>query len=165
MINVVGMIEQYKDEQLVKFIKSQNDVWSEKSDCKVMKIWATKNKRNIFQALLEVDVETFCKIMKQGNLFVNYDVCAVYDATDIKICYKCSGLNHVAKSCSNSKIVCPKCSLEHTVKECPSTSLPICINCVNAGLDENNHFVWDKTKCTVYIKKLEHHKLSIFCKE
>ena len=63
---------------------------------------------------------------------------------------KCSGLNHVVKSCSNSKIVCPKCSLEHTVKECPSISLPKCMNCVNAGLDENNHLAWDKTKCTIY---------------
>ena len=52
MIKVVGMIEQYKDEQLVKVVKSQNDVWSEKSVCNVTKIWATKHKKKYFSSFV-----------------------------------------------------------------------------------------------------------------
>ena len=161
-LKLVGMIEKYSEDQLLKFLKAQNDVFSEDSKCSVVKIWSTKNNKHLYQALLDIDRITFCKVMTQGNLFVNYDVCSVFDATDLKICYKCSGFNHFQTSCKSSKFVCPKCSLDHSVKECPSDAVPRCANCVNAKLAENKHFVWDIKKCTVYQKKLEHYKLSIF---
>lgn len=159
-LRIVGMIEGYSDDKLLEFVKTQNDVFGEASMCNVLKIWPTKKNRNIYQALLEVDAATYGKVLNLGHLFINYDVCAVYDGLQLKLCYKCSGLNHFQKSCTNNKVACPKCSLDHYIKDCPSNAQPKCVNCYNAKIADNSHFAWDASKCTVYKKKLEHYKAS-----
>lgn len=161
-LRLVGMIEKYSDDQLLKFIKAQNNVLCDVSECKVVKIWPTKKNNQLYQAVIQIDSESFCKVIQQGHLFVNYDVCAVYDATDIKICYKCSGFNHFQSTCKSTIFVCPKCSLDHSIKDCTSTATPRCANCVNAKIADHDHLIWDLSKCTVYQKKLEHYKLSLF---
>lgn len=161
-LKLVGMIEEYTEDQLLKFIKTQNKVLSENSECRIVKIWPTKKNVHLYQAIVELDSDTFRKVMTQGNLFVNYDACTVYDATDLKICFKCSGFNHFQNKCKSTKFVCPKCSLDHSIKDCASDAAPKCANCLNAKLTDYNHFVWDSVKCTVYQKKLEHYKHSLF---
>lgn len=161
-LKIVGMIEEYTAAQIVKFINHQNDMFSDSSNYKVCKIWPTKKNNRVYQALLDVEAETYCKVMEQGHLFVNYDVCTVYDAIDLKLCYKCCGFNHYEKTCSSNILVCPKCSRAHNIKDCSETSVPRCINCVNAKIDDNNHVVWDSTKCTVYKKKLTHLRETLF---
>lgn len=162
-VKIVGMIEEYSEDQIVNFIRHQNALFSENSSCRIIKIWSTKKNSRIYQAVAEVDAETYCKILNQGHLFINYDVCTVYDAIKLNICFKCSGLNHYEKNCSCNKIVCPKCSFEHSVKDCPIDAVPKCINCVNAKISDDNHFVWDSEKCMIYKKKLAHYKETLFC--
>lgn len=161
-IKIVGMIEKYSNDDLVKFIRHQNELFSESNEVSVSKIWSTKSNKNLYQAILNVDAESYCKILNQGYIFVNYDVCMVYDAIELKICYKCSGFNHYEKTCASKKLVCPKCSGSHNVRDCPEDAVPKCINCVNARVTDCNHHVWDKVNCTVYKKKLLHYKDSLF---
>lgn len=161
-VKIVGMIEEYSDDQLLTFIKTQNDVIGENSKCNVRKIWPTKKNRRVYQAILEMDAETYFKLLELGNLFVNYDVCAVYDAIELRMCYKCSGFNHSSNNCNSNKTACPQCSLEHDIKSCPANFISKCINCVNAKILDCNHSAWDTTKCPIYKRKLEHYKSSLF---
>lgn len=159
-LKIVGMSEKYSEEQLLLFLKSQNNVMCENSVCKVLKVWPTKKCSDVYQAIVELDGETYCRVLNTGNLFVNFDNCIIYEALDLKICYKCSGLNHVQKFC-NATIACPKCSLNHCISDCNSSNLR-CINCVNAKLDDCNHAALDTSKCPTYKQKLEQYKSSLF---
>nr|CAH7748115.1 unnamed protein product [Callosobruchus chinensis] len=90
------------------------------NDCTVLKVWPTKKRGEIYQALLEVDCATYPDLLGQGSVLVNVDNCVVYDALGLKICFKCCGLNHSAKDCKKSEQICIKCAGNHKVSECNS---------------------------------------------
>lgn len=160
-VRIVGLTDQYSDEDILKYLKGQNDALSSVSHLKILKTWATKRNANIFQTLVEVDAATYGLIMNRAKLFVNYDACAVYEATDIRVCFKCSGFSHSQSNCVNNDTVCPKCSGCHSLFNCTSSILR-CINCVTAKLDDVEHAVWDADKCPIYKKKLNHLKSTNF---
>lgn len=157
---VVGMTEKYSEDQLLHFIKNQNDVLNECVDCKVIKIWATKKNHDIYQAILEVDTATYCRVMNLENLFINFDSCIVYDSIVLKMCFNCSGFNHFQSKCKSKVLACPKCSLNHKVANCTSNDLK-CVNCINAKCENSNHAAWD-SNCSIYKQKLEQYKATIF---
>lgn len=121
--------------------------------CKVLRIWPTKKNSRVYQGLLEVDADTFCSVIKEGRLFISYDVGSVYDAIELKFCFKCSGFNHFQKSCVSNKIACPKCSWCSWYQ---GLSSGLRSNCMNAKLPDVRHFAWDGVKCSVYKKKIAH---------
>lgn len=160
-VKIVGLMENYSADDMLKYLKGQNDIFSDESQVKILKSWATNKDPNIFQALVELDAATYGLVMERGKLFINYDACIVYDATDIRICYKCSGFNHGQSYCSQKKTVCPKCSGNHPLNTCTS-SVRKCINCTNANLTDTDHAVWEAEKCPIYKKKLNYLKSSAF---
>lgn len=66
-------------------MSGQNNVISKTSHLRVLKTWATYKNSEIFQSVIEMDTDTHTMVMKRGKLFVNFDVCTVYDATDLMI--------------------------------------------------------------------------------
>nr|CAI5856370.1 unnamed protein product [Callosobruchus analis] len=98
---------------MVAMLKSQNRIFGNSSDWKVLKVWPTKKRGEIYQALLEVDCATYSGLLGQGSVLVNVDNCVVYDALGLKICFKCCGLNHYAKDCKKSEQICIKCAGNH----------------------------------------------------
>lgn len=80
------------------------------------------------QAIIEVDIESYNNIIGTGKLLVGYDSCKVWDATQIRRCFKCSGFNHMSTQCKQKEPTCSKCS--HLLKECQSSSLK-CVNCMS----------------------------------
>nr|CAH7725744.1 unnamed protein product [Callosobruchus chinensis] len=143
--------------RMVAMLKSQNRIFGNSSDCTVLKVWPTKKRGEIYQALLEVDCATYSGLLGQGSVLVNVDNCVVYDALGLKICFKCCGLNHYAKDCKKSEQICIKCAGNHKVSECNSAQLK-CVNCVSARNAQVDHAVWDSAKCCYYRSKLEEYK-------
>ncbi|CAH1110249.1 unnamed protein product [Psylliodes chrysocephalus] len=117
-IRIVGMIEKHEPDELISLLKYQNDGIQSSRVCSVVKIWATKKNDKMHQTTLEIDAETYVKAMSLQSLFVGWDVCSVFDAIDITLCYKCSGFGHNQGSCLKN-IACPKCSRPHQFKDCP----------------------------------------------
>nr|CAI5849578.1 unnamed protein product [Callosobruchus analis] len=107
------MTENIACDRMVAMLKSQNRIFGNSSDCKVLKVWPTKKRGEIYQALLEVDCATYSGLLGQGSVLVNVDNCVVYDALGLKICFKCCGLNHYAKDCKKSEQICIKCAGNH----------------------------------------------------
>ncbi|XP_045471764.1 uncharacterized protein LOC123678671 [Harmonia axyridis] len=159
-IRIVGLVENYSSDDILKFLRGQNSVLSDVTHLRVLKTWATRKNPNVFQALIELDAGAYGLVMDLGKLFVNFDACSVFDATDVRICFRCSGFNHIQSNCS-LKITCPKCTGEHPLNKCTSSTLK-CINCNNANLADTSHAVWDAAKCPIYKKKLNNLKSSIF---
>lgn len=111
----------------------------------------------VFNMVLEVDGESYEKIMTEKKLKHHFEVYRVVDSIYIRRCYQCWGFNHHRIDCKND-LACPKCAGNHEAKECNNETKK-CINCikfnerVGTSLDFN-HDVWS-SQCGVFKKKLE----------
>lgn len=167
-VRIVGMADKLDSNEIVQLIQVQNrELIGGKFNCKVLEITSLKKRTDIYQAIVQFDVETYNNIVSRGNgkLFIGYDVCSVYDAIDIKRCYNCSGFSHFSKECSAGVIHCPKCSGDHLVKNCNCATLK-CINCIKSNNAKNtefdvSHAAWDRN-CPVYIQKINEFKSNMF---
>lgn len=124
-------------------------------------MWPTKKKPSVFQAILQVDKETYNYLISCGSIFVGYDYCAVYDAINVDRCFNCNAFGHSSRVCK-STLACPRCSENHRVADCKSDVLK-CSNCsVKTGTNITNHAAWDLS-CPTFIaqqKKIVHNILS-----
>lgn len=59
------------------------------SKLKVQKIWLTKKNKYIFQAAMQVDVNTYSNMMciGKGKLIIGFDICDVFDCIHVRRCY------------------------------------------------------------------------------
>lgn len=151
-------------EALCNKIREQNNqLFEENSSLKIIKIEENKRNENLISIIIEIDPKAYNKIMASKKLFIGWSSCHVYDAIDLKRCFKCSHFGHMGDKCKNEH-ACPRCSKNHELKSCKSKSVK-CVNCVrfnhkhNAKL-ETNHAAWDRN-CPVYVKRIELKKKSI----
>ncbi|CAH1991997.1 unnamed protein product [Acanthoscelides obtectus] len=156
-LKIVGISESMSLDELHSNLIAQNIVLKNSSECKVLKLWPTKKSPGVFQAIVDVDNTTYLKLLERGHVLVNFDSCKVYDAVDLKVCFKCCGLNHYAKFCKSDRQVCVKCSQPHMISECSEQVLK-CNNCVNARYPDVHHAAWDSSKCKFYKDKLIEYK-------
>lgn len=164
-IRVVGLSEKFENQQVTDYIIKQNsDIFKSNSTCKVLDIKPIKKKNDVYQALLQVDVESYTNILKCGHLIVGFDSCTVYDAVDVPRCYKCNGFYHNANNCKKLNYTCPRCSDTHKLEECKSANLK-CINCCNLKENANVnvcHAVWDYDNCMAYKNTITKLKCDVF---
>lgn len=166
-VKIVGISQKYNNEELSDLvehvIKMNSSIFNLNSICKVLKFFPTKKNNNIFQAVLQVDRDSYDRLMSAGNLFVGYDFCSVFDALDVYRCFHCNEFGHTHRVCKN-KLCCPRCGQEHELKNCTVMNLK-CPNCVKLSTKDNvdrelAHAVWD-TRCPVYMTALEKLKSDI----
>jgi hypothetical protein len=123
-----------------------------------------KKIENLCNVVLQLDGESYNKVMTSGKLLTGWESVRVVDNIYIRRCYKCYGFNHNAAECKHDA-VCSRCtSTEHNYKACEAAGEK-CINCIktNAHLKTHldvNHSVWSR-ECLVYKKKLEISKRGI----
>lgn len=159
-IRIVGMSECYDEDTLKNCLFKQNpNIFSVNSVVKFVRSWPTKKHNDVFQSLLQLDMETYKLACSRGYVLIGFDRCSVYEVFDLTRCYNCNGFNHSKKFCKN-KTRCPICSGEHELKNCPDNSVKQCINCINlkhsSKLDINiDHTAWDFNNCFAYKKALE----------
>ena len=156
----------------MNYVKVQNSqIIAENSELKLISFDPVKarldrggRRSKVFQAVVQLDIATYNKLLSAGQIFVGYDCCSVYDAIEITRCYNCCGYHHISAKCK-LKAVCPKCSGDHPVKECSSAVLK-CVNCFgarNAMPDiDFNHAAWDRG-CAVFQQKLKLFKDDVLC--
>lgn len=165
-IKVVGISEQASGDAILKYIKSQNkDIFADNSICEFLNLKPLKKNKHMYQATLQIDKVSYNKVMAQGKLFVGYDYCTVFDAIELRRCYKCNGFHHNAAKCSSNVTYCPRCAQNHKLEDCQS-NIENCINCINLNkkkADSNvnvNHTVWN-SNCTAYKQELDKLRSSI----
>lgn len=167
VIKIVGLSKHYEENSLIKLISfQQKHLIADQAQLKVLKVWATKRNKHIYQAKLQVDSVTFKNMLGIGKLNVGLDTCTIYESLDISRCFQCNGYNHTSKNCKSSQC-CPLCSEEHTVKECKADKIHYkCSNCFNLKEKQKlsidiNHAAWDHRNCYVYKQILENVKSEI----
>jgi hypothetical protein len=169
-IKIVGLTQNYSDEDyasLVEYVVKMNgSIFNLDSHCRVIRVFPTKKRPDVFQAILEIDRLAYETVMKRGGLVVGYDHCVVYDALEVSRCFNCNDFNHSSRSCFNVRS-CSRCSLDHDVKSCKSETLK-CINCVRLNKSKNlnldvAHAAWDTgcPACRTSIDKLKQDILAV----
>lgn len=126
------------------------DISNSISLCNVIKICKPKKSDKTFQVVLQLDIATYDRIIKLGNVFIGYDTCIVFDGVEVNRCFNCNEVNHSSKTCTKSP-----CSQNHLINDCSSQKLK-CSNCTNyKSFNRDNtiktdHAAWDITACQVY---------------
>lgn len=166
-IRIVGLSQQFDDESLLSYLCSQNkSVFFDDSTSRVISVKPLKKNNKVFQAILQVDLGTYSRLICEGHVFVGYDYCRVFDAVEVTRCFKCCGFHHYADKCSKKDHICPRCAGPHKVSDCGSHSLK-CINCSNSNDTRGSqysvdHCAWDTGRCHVYLETLSRFKSNIF---
>lgn len=166
-IKIVNVFEnvQISHEALSSKIKSQNtEIFDESSTIKIIKIESNKRNQEMINIIVEIEPKTYQKIMSKKRLLIGWNSCRIYDAIDLKRCFKCSQFGHLGKDCRAETTCCPRCSKQHELKDCKSRT-ENCINCIRHNKAKNTnlspkHAAWDNS-CPVYQMRLENKKKTI----
>ena len=166
-VKIVGLSSNISETDLSELfefvVKTNSNSFNLNSICNVVKVYPTRKNEKIFQAVIELDRTTYEHVIRLDFILVGYDYCKVYDAHELRRCFKCSEFNHSSRYCKKQR-ACPKCSEDHDLRDCKSEILH-CMNCVklektlNAEIDKN-HAVWDP-RCTVYKSTMDALKQNI----
>lgn len=153
-LKIIGLSTKDDDNVIVDFIKSQN-VGLENSEIKVVKVFQN-HRKNGYNCIIQVDGETFKKLMNEQKIFIGWDRCRVTECVDLLRCYNCSGFQHKSSECKRDK-ACPRCAQNHDLKECKQEKRE-CANCKFAvqsyhlNLDVD-HEAWSP-ECPTFLRKL-----------
>ena len=154
-LRIAGISEDINEDSIISFLTKQNKhIFTSSSQCKLLKYYPLKNRKNIFQIIIQVDIETYKPALDIGHCLIGLDGCNIFDAIEVFRCYNCNGLGHEKKACKNN-LSCPRCGDKHHIKECKAEKFN-CLNCCNVR-DKNNlteddvsHATWDYNKCMFY---------------
>lgn len=122
---IINVSEKYSDEQILCYIKKQNEFIPSSSNFKCIKLIQTP--RANYTYIIETDPATYNLIISNEKLSIGWDRCRVFENIYVRRCFKCLGFNHKSDECSKEK-VCLKCSGHHDIKQCQSTKVE-CVNC------------------------------------
>lgn len=156
-IKIIGMDEEYEEENLKEIVMEQNEIGEIKHFKIVKMIRVPGRKFNAVSVICEIDSEAFQKIMRRGKLNVEWEVCNVVENVNVLRCYKCCAYGHRSNDCTGKKI-CVRCAGDHDVKECLSEEEK-CINCVTLNSERKlninvDHAAWSPD-CPVYKRNLK----------
>lgn len=150
-IKIVDISEDTVEQEIIDCIKNQNSGLEDIKILKFIKMWKN-NKTLRSSVIIEVDGNSFKKIIDKGKINIGWNVCRVFEEISVLRCYKCCGYNHIAKDCKSEE-VCVRCgSNNHKSDVCDKKMS--CINCVKTNSRFNlklevDHSAIDQC-CSVY---------------
>lgn len=149
-------------------LDDNEEIFNSENDLEVLSVIEIKRgeNNNYSNVIIEINGAVYKKIMSTENPRLNFDwnKCKVFDAINVKRCYKCCSFSHMASECE-SDIVCFKCGLNHKSSGCKS-QIEKCINCVKSKSKLRNtqvdisHNAMSKA-CPIYQKIVNRRKRSI----
>lgn len=124
-VKLIGMSDKLSEDEMLKTMREQNEFLMN-SEIKIKTIFENK-KHNDFGAILEMDNESYNKILTGEKIKIGWCRCRVFECVDVRRCYKCCGYNHRSSQCKN-RLSCLKCGGEHLMKDCSARNY-VCVNC------------------------------------
>ena len=76
-------------------------------------------------------------LKKTKSLFIGNSKCPVTDRFNIKQCFKCQKLGHIAKDCDQESNTCMYCSASHMTSQCPNKNNCLQYRCINCSHSKN----------------------------
>lgn len=163
-VRIVGIPAYMDQESAFRSLLKQNDniFKSNASEYKCIKFWGTKSNKDIFQCIVEVDLDTYRELKSVSGLLVGLNSCSVYDDINVRRCYHCNAFNHVKKYCKY-KPTCSFCAGPHELQNCSldksKKEFKKCINCskIKVKPGDNSaanldlaHAAWEYNSCLAF---------------
>ena len=153
--NLVGFTFKMDKSDVIQSIINENNSWldvvtvsedtvSMRNDpCAILTVCDVIKCRNneVFRVLVTM-LKQMLAVIGKHKLSIGFSKCCLYDISNHNRCYNCQRSGHFAKECPHP-IACPRCSLEHSVRECQSVCVK-CVNCSLHGKDDVNHASYSK---------------------
>lgn len=158
-LKILDLPDEFSEVELKSCIAKQNP---QIASVEAWKLLVTKKMKKTYFAIIEVDLKSFTEVMEQGEIFVKWSVCRVYEYVNVLRCYKCGGFNHVSAKCEAEEL-CLNCGeSQHGVEECPIKTVG-CINCIRANksnLDLKLNISHSRYfhSCPIYVKHVHNVK-------
>lgn len=158
-VRLIGMSDEMDEEELKGTLVDQNEAFANLKHFKLRKTYCNNKLRfNNSSAIIELDAETYKRVLQEEKLNCGWDRCRVVDGLQVTRCYNCCAFNHKSKDCKAVSPKCPVCSGNHLVNECQSSSKE-CANCKKMNIErklklDTNHAAWSAS-CPVYLRQLE----------
>lgn len=97
-IKIVGITGKHEVDTMLNLLFSQNrHVFRDHDKISIVNIRRTKKNKDVYQAVIQVHEHSYQLAIEAGNLTLGYDFCAVFDALEVRLCFKCCGFNHTSK--------------------------------------------------------------------
>lgn len=153
-IRIYGIEEEMDDEELVRCLKNQNSE-SINGESKI-EVRMNKKVKNNYLVIIELDAQTFNRVMKTRRLKLKWQSCHISEHLGISRCFKCYSYDHRSDKCEG-EIECLKCGGNHVARTCKSKEV-MCNNCsqANESLQLNldvRHSILSE-ECPVYQRRL-----------
>lgn len=158
-IKIIGMSDEMDEDELRDSLVEQNDVFANLKHFKLRKTFHIEKWRfNNIGVFVELDAETFFKVLDLGKVNCGWNRCRVFDGLQVTRCFKCNGYGHKGADCRSEKQICPICSEDHKWEECKATAEK-CVNCEKLRVQRKvnvdaNHSAWS-SDCPVFQKEQE----------
>lgn len=160
---ITNICDKINEEDIIKELKGKNEALKD-MNLELKKVIKRKIRADtFFDVVIEVDIETFKKLLQIGTVYLAWRECKIEEHVHIKRCFKCNGFSHISSECRR-KQCCPRCAGEHKFDECESNSL-CCVNCKvfnnknNASLQTNHHAL--NKNCAVLLNRINKLKTKI----
>nr|CAH7716651.1 unnamed protein product [Callosobruchus chinensis] len=156
IINNAKGVNTISDDQLIDSLCTLNDLRDvNRSDIRVVTRLNSNDNQSI---VLEVSAAVRKLLIHKGNVCLGWNRCSVEDYVRVLQCYKCSGFGHLHGKCKSDLVAFPKCSGEHTIKNCTSDNRK-CANCNSYNKTHKaslsvDHSAWSHS-CPWYLKTIE----------
>ena len=164
VVRIVG-IPSYMDQisAFSSLLKQNENIFNKPvSEYKCIKFWETKKNKDIFQCIVQVDIDTYYNLKCVNSVLVGLNTCSVYDDVNVKRCYKCNAFNHTKKYCRNNP-TCSFCAGSHELNDCAlnksNLDLKKCVNCLklkekssqtNSDNIDCSHAAWEYSVCCAF---------------
>lgn len=105
-IKIVGFSKEITEQDFIDVILSQNRDIFDYFFCWLIKYWPPFENKNIYQAVVQVDVNAYNQLLQQKKILIGYSSCSVFDVVEVIMCFKCNDFNHTSTRCSKN-LQCP----------------------------------------------------------
>ncbi|XP_061502178.1 uncharacterized protein LOC133391519 [Anopheles gambiae] len=124
---IIGLSENYKEDEMVDLIKTQNNGFSTAYIKMLGKFEKADYKYKKYNVIIEVDHDTAIYLDREKKINIGFDRVYIHESFHIMRCFKCGQFGHKSTTCDNEE-TCSKCSGKHKTSDCKSSS-ESCINC------------------------------------
>lgn len=93
------MSDKFSEDEMLKTMRDQNE-FLKNSELKIKTIFENKKQKD-FGAILDIENESYNKILNGEKIKIGWCRCRVYECMDVRRCYKCCGYKHRSSQCKN----------------------------------------------------------------
>lgn len=133
-------VNEYLKEKFME--KNENVAKMVNDDGKTFELVYVKSGYNYITVGIKVSPLVRNLLAEQKYLFIGETRCPVVDRLDLKQCFRCQRIGHIATNCRED-IICMYCSGSHVTRGCPYKNHKEKYRCRNCSLSENTAYQKD----------------------